>query len=73
MLFSFKILIKYVLQTRLLGIRSFFMEEKVKSRTSTLIVCILGLKQYLPCQCIQKSSLLEHIIGNSQEIIHFET
>jgi len=29
MLFSFKILIKYVLQTRLLGIRSFFMEEKV--------------------------------------------
>jgi len=23
---------------------------------STLIICILGLKQYLLCQCIQKSS-----------------
>ena len=33
---------------------------------------ILCLKQHLPCQCIQKSSFLEQIIGNSPEINHFE-
>ena len=27
----------------------------------------------LPCRCIQKSSFLEQIIGNSPEIIHVET
>ena len=34
---------------------------------------LVGLKQQLPCQWIQKSSFLEQIIENSQEIIHFET
>jgi len=34
---------------------------------------ILGLKQHLPCQCIQKSSYLKQIMKNSPEIIHFET
>jgi len=36
-------------------------------------ICILGLKQHLPCQWIHKSSFLEQIMGNSPEIIHFET
>ena len=34
---------------------------------------MLGQKQHLPCQCIQKSSFLEHIMKKSSEIIHFET
>jgi len=34
---------------------------------------MLGLKQHLPCQSIQQSSSLEQIMGNSPEIIHFET
>jgi len=42
------------------------------SPTYTLILCILGLKQHLPCQCIHKSSFLAQIIGNSPEINHFE-
>ena len=45
------------------------------SPTCTLILFILGLKQHLPCQCIQTSSFLEQmeIGGNSPEIIPFET
>ena len=39
----------------------------------TLILCILGRKQHLPCQCIQKSISIEQIMGNSPENIHFET
>jgi len=39
----------------------------------TLILYSLGLKQYLPCQWIQKSSFLEQIMWNSPEIIHSET
>jgi len=42
------------------------------SPTRTLILFILDLKQHLPCLCIQKSSFLEQIFGNSSEIIHFE-
>jgi len=33
----------------------------------------LGLKQHSSCQCIQKSSFLEHKMGNSPDIIHFES
>jgi len=43
------------------------------SPTCTLILCILGLTQHLPCQCIQTSSFLEQIMWKSPEIIHFET
>ena len=43
------------------------------SPTCTLILFILGLKQHLPGQCIQKSSFLEQIAGNSPEIINFQT
>ena len=45
------------------------------SPTCTLILFILGLKQHLPCQCIQKyeTSCLEQLMGNRPEIIHFET
>ena len=34
---------------------------------------MLCLKQHLSCQCIQKSSFLEQIVGNSREILPFET
>ena len=30
-------------------------------------------KQHLPCHCIQQSSFLEQTMGNSPDIIHFET
>jgi len=33
----------------------------------------LGIKQHLPCQCIQKSSFLEQVMVNSAEIIKFKT
>ena len=38
-------------------------------QTCTLILFILGLKQHLLCQWIQKSSLLEQIMGKSPEIL----
>ena len=43
------------------------------SPACNLILCILCLKQYLPCQCIHKSSFLEQIMGNGPELINFET
>jgi len=41
--------------------------------TCTLILCILGLTQHLPCKWIHKPSFLEQKLGNSPESIHFET
>mgnify|MGYP007091674722 CR=1 FL=1 len=39
------------------------------SPTCTLTLCILSLKQHLPCQWIPKWSFLEQIMGYSPEII----
>jgi len=43
------------------------------SPACTLILYILGLKQHLPCQCLQKSSFHALITGKSAEIINFPT
>ena len=37
------------------------------------ILIHVGPKTHLPCQCIQISNFLEQIMGNSPEIIQFET
>ena len=52
------------------------MKEKVNFIVETVTyfnLMHLGLKQHLPFQCIQTFFFLEQIMGNSPEIIHFET